>query len=259
MTELWRRDTLQRIDVARRQVRGLRHLTLRFLPRTEPWTGGHGDWPLVGFAMLGRACGTAECVIALAAERRAVDAGVLSRALFEQVVTFAWIAVDPAVNTDAWVRWDRQQRIKYDNDLRDRGGQRELEPEVRQEFEDFIAAGPAMPDNLAERAEKADVQWSPRVKAIDADPTSERSFRGMYHFLYRGDSRYTHGAVGAIEPLVIGSSDRTSATVVPVEMDPGPTSPFTRAPILYALGLLVAEVALDLPGMERAVDGVFAH
>ncbi len=187
-----------------------------------------------------------------------MDAGVLSRSLFEQVVTFAWIAIDPATNADAWVRWDRQQRIKANNDLVDRGAPPLLEPDVREQFRAFIDAGPVMPDNLAQRAEEADRYWAPQVDAIEPDPTSSRSFRGMYRYLYRTDSQPTHAAVASLEPFVIDGPDAGHRRVLPVETDPGLRTPFTRAPLLYALGLLVVESALGLAGMAASIDAIFA-
>lgn len=259
MPEAWSGETLQRITQARQRVRGLRELTSAFLPTTMPSAGEHGDWPLTGFAMLARACGTAESVLSLADERRATDAGTLSRTLFEEVVTFAWIAIDPPVNAQAWVRWDRRQRLKLDNDLVDKGAAPVLTPGVREQFEAAIAAGPMMPEALAQRAADADAHWAPRVAAIEASPTNERSFRGMYRIVYRTDSQCTHAAVQSVEPFVVPAEGAGRFTVRPAETDPGGTNPFTRAPILYALALLVAEPALGLSGMETAIDSIFAE
>ncbi len=121
MAELWNADSLWRIDMARRRARALQELTWSFLPRTFASTGVPSDWPLSGFAMLARACGTLSSVMALIPQRRAGDAAVLARTLVEEVVSFAWIAIDPASNADAWLRWDRRQRLKLDNDMRDMG------------------------------------------------------------------------------------------------------------------------------------------
>src|SRR5262249_420362 len=151
-------------------------LTATFLPRTCRSTGVHGDWPLSGYAMLARAAGTMRSVMSLIPERRATDAAVLLRTLFESVVTFVWIAIDPDVTADAWVRGGRRQRIKADNDLRQDGAPALLEPDVRAQFETLIAAGPMMPESLAVRAEQADAHWASRVDAVEADPTSTRSF-----------------------------------------------------------------------------------
>ena len=259
MAELWNADSLWRIDMARRRARALQELTWSFLPRTFASTGVPSDWPLSGFAMLARACGTLSSVMALIPQRRAGDAAVLARTLFEELVSFAWIAIDPASNADAWLRWDRRQRIKLDNDMRDMGAPAVLLPDVRQAFEALIASGPMMPHNLAQRATEADGHWSRHITAIKDDPAGERTFRGMYRYIYRGESQHAHAAVASLEALIINAAEPGRFHVIPVETDPGLFNAFTRAPMLYVLGLLVAEVALDLPGVAGPADAIFAR
>jgi hypothetical protein len=53
--DLWGPDTLERIAQARQHAQELRRLTDALLPCTVASTGGHGDWPLTGWAMLSRA------------------------------------------------------------------------------------------------------------------------------------------------------------------------------------------------------------
>jgi hypothetical protein len=47
--------------------------------------------------------------------------------------------------------------------------------------------------------------------------------------------------------------------VVVDETDPGENNSFTRAPMLLALGLLVAQHVLDLPSMDAAIDEIYAR
>lgn len=251
--DLWSPDTLERVSQARRRARELRRLTDGFLPRTVVSTGAHEDWPLAGWAMLSRACGTLDSVVALIGERRASDAGVLTRSLFEQAVTFAWVAIDPSEKALAWVRWDRAERKKAHNDLLQHGGPVLLDAETIQDFDSVIASGPAMP-NLAQRAEEADAHWSTQI-ATTQNPST--SFRGMYSVIYRTDSQATHAAVSSVEP-VVAPAGLGEFQVLAVEQDPGERSPFTRAPMLYGLMLLVAEPALDVEGLEAALDQIFA-
>lgn len=249
----WSSDTLKRVAQARQRARELRRLTDGFLPRILPSTGAHEDWPLPGWAMISRACGTLDSVMALIDERRATDAGVLTRSLFEQAVTFAWIAIDPIPNALAWVRWDRAERKKAHNDLLQHGGPALLEPKTLQDFEALIASGPVMP-NLAQRTEDADRHWTTQVAAVRNPGIS---FREMYAVVYRTDSQATHVAVTSVEP-VVAPAGPGEFQVLTVERDPGERTPFTRAPMLYALMLLVAEPTLDLDGIEAAVDRIFA-
>ena len=251
--DLWSPDTLERIAQARQHAQELRRLTDGLLPRTVASTGGHGDWPLTGWAMLSRACGTLDSVMALIDERRATDAGVVVRSLFEQAVTFAWIAIQPNDNALAWVRWDRTERKKAHNDLLQHGGPALLDPQTVVNFDAVIAAGPLMP-NLAQRAEEADTHWAAQIAAVRNPSTS---FRGIYAVVYRTDSRATHAAVASVEP-VIAPAGPGQFEVLAVEQDPGEHSPFTRAPLLYGLMLLVAEPALGLADAEAELDRIFA-
>lgn len=257
MVALWKPQTLQGIALASEQARGLMALTRRFLPATFKSAGRHSDWPLAGYAMMSRACGTLGSVMALIPERRASDAAVLTRVLYEEIVTFAWIGVDPSDHAEAWVRWDRDWRIKADNDLQDIGAEPLLDPGVRQDFERGRDAGELMPD-LAQRATAADQHWSKRLDAIADDPTSPRTLRGMYRYIYRGESQYAHAAAASIDRLVVDAQRPGRLRVVTAETDPGENNAFTRASILYALGLIVAEPVLGWSGVSDAVDNLFA-
>jgi hypothetical protein len=227
------------------------------LPLGVPSDGSHGDWPISGWAMLARIGGTAGSIAALLTERRATDAGALLRVMFESTVTLAWIGIDPEANARAWLRWDRAQRIKADNDLRNLGAEPLLEQRAREDFEDIVAEGPAMPNSLADRAQQADAHWSSRSAAFRADPGSPHSLRGMYRYVYRRDSQYTHAAVLSVEPLIRGTSPGPFS-VVADEYDPGPNNGFTMAPIVYALALLAGGSILGIASMVEGVDAVFA-
>lgn len=249
----WTPETMDQLSEARRRACELRQFTNGFLPRTVASTGAHEDWPLVGWAMISRACGTLDSVMALVDEGRATDAGILTRSLFEQAVTFAWIAIQPEANALAWVRWDRSERKKAHNDLLQHGGPALLEPQTLKDFDSVIASGPVMP-NLAQRAEEADTHWSTQIAAVRNPSTS---FRGMYAIVYRTDSQATHAAVTSIEP-VIAPAGPGEFEVLSGEQGPGEHSPFTRAPMLYGLMLLVAEPALGVAAVEAALDRIFS-
>src|SRR4051794_21447918 len=128
--ELWDTEALARSEQASRRSRAMLGLIDQLYPRTVPATGAHHDWPAAGWAMLARSAGSLGSVMALLAPRRAIDAAVLARTLYEQAVTFAWIAINPTEHARRWVRWDRRQRIKADNDLRDVGAEPVLDAET---------------------------------------------------------------------------------------------------------------------------------
>src|SRR5512132_4502770 len=52
-------------------------------------------WPLVGPALIARATGSLEAILALVPLRREADADTLLRSLYRHVTTFAWLAGEP--------------------------------------------------------------------------------------------------------------------------------------------------------------------
>jgi hypothetical protein len=257
MAELWAAATLASIDAARRRIRGLSEVVVREFPRDVESTGAHGDWPITGWAMLARMQGTADSVVALMPERRATDAAVLLRTLLESMITFAWIGIDPPAHAPAWLRWDRGQRLKADNDVIASGAPPLLEAATRVDLERAVAEGPAMPSDLGQRAIAVDKYWGPRLDVIDEDPDSDGSTRGLYRYIFRRDSQHTHTAVASLEPLIVGTAPGPFR-VVTAETDPGPRNAFTMTSVIYALAVILAEPVLGIEGLRQAVDGVFA-
>jgi hypothetical protein len=103
-----------------------------------------------------------------------------------------------------------------------------------------------------------DRYWGPRLDAVDEDPTSTGSTRGLYRYIFRRDSQHAHAAVASLEPLILGSPPGPFR-VIEVEIDPGRTNAFTMASVLYALALIFAEPMLDIPGLRRAADDIVAR
>jgi hypothetical protein len=258
MTEIWKPQTLVRVEVARKRTRALCDIVDARLPMQITSDGRHGDWPISGWAMLARMNGTARSIVTLIPERRATDAAVLLRALFECVVTFAWIGIKPTDHAPAWLRWDRKQRLKLDNDVIASGADPVLTPETRRDFEAIVDAGPSMPDALPQRAEEVDRFWGPRIDLFEKDPNSNRSMRGLYRWIYRRDSQHTHMAVASIEPAIFGSPPGPY-TVAAFEGDPGKFNALTMTPMIYAHAVTVAGPMLGIPGLERATSNVFTR
>lgn len=208
--------------------------------------------------MLARACSTLNAVLDLAPPRRVADAAVLTRTLFEELVIFAWVAIDPDEHPARWVRWDRRQRIKADNDLQDKGLDPLLTPQARAAFEAEVAAGDLMPDNLIELTLAVDAHWSTVSTIFQSDPKGRRSFRGMYRHVYRNYSQYVHAGVGSLDRLITPGAQPRTLQLSMRETDPGAHSPFTLAPTLHGLGLFVAEYALGVAGIEPELDRIFS-
>ena len=208
--------------------------------------------------MLARVGGTVDSIMALVDQRRATDAAVLLRTMFECTVTLAWIGIDPSEHAQRWLRWDRMQRIKADNDLQQQGVEPILAERTRQDFQAIVDAGPAMPDSLTQRAEEADRFWGARLENIDSTPSGARSLRFLYRYIYRRDSQHTHAAVASIEPVIAGSPPGPFL-VLDQETDPGEFNAFTMTPVIYGDALLVAGPMLGIRDMREAVDAIFTR
>jgi Family of unknown function (DUF5677) len=229
------------IAKSRHRAAQLVHVVAAHFPRDIPSAGRHDDWTVTGPAFVARSTRLVQSVLALPDEYEAA-AGVLARVLHEHVTTFAWLAIDPLNNLPQWVRRDRSERVKADNDM---GvfGSRLLDPEVRTKFE---AERDAIPDRwagLAAMAQQADQYWSTRIKAFSTDLYG---LRGMYLAMYRQFSALVHGMPESLH-RVIGNGPRPGLSRVGVDEQPAENNAFTNTPFIYALGLLVSREACGFP------------
>src|SRR5438105_3197631 len=67
-------------------------VTARFPQRVHR---GEGHWPMVATALVAQMLSAARSIAALNTAEAYNDVLVLLRALYEQVVTFCWLAIDP--------------------------------------------------------------------------------------------------------------------------------------------------------------------
>jgi uncharacterized protein DUF5677 len=233
---------------ARQRAAQLVDVVAQHLPRDVASTGRHDDWTVTGPAFVARSTRLVQSVLALPDEHEPA-AGVLVRVLHEHVTMFAWLAIDPTSNLPQWVRRDRDERIKADNDMA-RFSTRLLTPEMRAKFEAERDAIPNRWPGLPVIAEQADQHWSTRMKAFSTDVYG---LRGMYVALYRQYSPLVHGMPESLQRIV-GDGPRPGISRVGVEEEPTENNAFTSAPFIYALGLLVAGEACGFPRVEGVYE-----
>ena len=87
-----------------------------------------------GAALLSDCISTIEGLARLAELEREADAHSLLRDLIESVITFAWLAIEPKPNIEAWLLDDKKERVKTDNAMQT-FGQPVLEPGFRASLE----------------------------------------------------------------------------------------------------------------------------
>jgi hypothetical protein len=222
-----------------------------FFPRDIPTTRRHDDWAVTGPAFIARSTRLVQALLELPNEHESA-AGVLVRVLHEHVTTFAWIAIDPPKNLPQWVRRDRAERLKADNDMVASFGVRLLDPARKAEFE---AERDAIPDGwqaMPGMAEQADRHWAARVKEFSTD---RNGLRGMYVIIYRQFSTLVHGMPESLH-RVVGQGPRPGACRVGVKDDLTEFNAFTIAPFVYALGLLVSGEVQGFPTRQSVIDAL---
>jgi hypothetical protein len=131
-----------------------------YLPVDVLVHGPAGAWPLVGPALIARATGSLEAILALVPLRREADAGTLLRSLYEHVTTFAWLAAERGEERmRRWLKSDCEARLRTDDDCR-KVGVKILDDDRREEFEETVAALPNGMPALLDRSEAADATGS---------------------------------------------------------------------------------------------------
>lgn len=142
-------------------------------------------------AILARAHYTLETILGL--QEREVDSIVLTRSLYEHVVTLAWLAIDPDAHHGMFLRWELDQREKMAKDLQRFGSIVPAQINIRRAL---IGAGKKIAPETADRALEADRYWS-RL-GLDWD----FAFRHTYAALFRPYSGYVHPTVMGLYPFV---------------------------------------------------------
>jgi hypothetical protein len=182
-----------------RAAHGLTALVAEHLPRHIP--PGGSEWDFYGPAMISRMVDIVESVVALMQADRAVDGAVLVRVLYEHVVKFCWIAIDPDTHCGRWLSdsevWDR----KLQNDA--------IQIGLIEELPMKVAGLQQLPD-MAQLADRVDRHWGGRILGFTPPTTGAQAlvtFRGMYLPVYRTASEPVHGRPEVLDAYMSRGSE----------------------------------------------------
>ena len=163
------------------------------LPRSFPH--GPDRWPGYAAAMIVRIRGIVASIQTLVVNQGedVIDSGILLRVLYEQVVTFCWIATDPASNYPTWQSDGLVQNRKLHNDALQYG----ITFLDAAELAAAQAATDQLPD-VASMADKVDRHWGGSIDGFQSKlptpgPGGLLTVRGMYIPAYRTLSNAVHG------------------------------------------------------------------
>ena len=162
-------------DDARAAAHALVALVRRDLPQRfykEP------RWRMLAAAMVARMADTVESTIALWEGTHALDMTILLRALYEQVVVFAWLAIEPVSHIEQWSDNERYYRRVLVEQAAEYGI-----PCTEQELEE---RGKKLKP-IDQLASAVDAHWGGRVAGFRApaakgqrDETDLLNFAGLY-------------------------------------------------------------------------------
>jgi hypothetical protein len=155
----------------------------------QPFSGPTDAWQLLGAAMIARMADTVESVLVLMGADRNVDGAVLVRVLYEAVVKFCWISIDPDTNYPRWQEDSQYWEHRLRRDLYDY----ELERATEDVLAEYATARqmPTIPDMTI----AADKHWGGRI--VGFQPYSQGragifTLRGYYAPVYRTLSEAVH-------------------------------------------------------------------
>ena len=186
------------------------------------------NWSLWSTGALTRMADTVDAAMALWSADLPVDGEALLRLLYEQVVTFAWIAADPGPRYSRWFGDGLWEDLRMHNDAVQSFGEDVLsEHEVshakrllkldadgpkaatccgaikRRNRPDASLLLPPVPD----RAREADEHWAGRVRGLHP-PGHPLSLRGLYVMCFRRASRSVHSALGGLNAYMTEGQNR---------------------------------------------------
>jgi hypothetical protein len=224
-------------------------------PQTIPSNGEHSEWLVTGPAFIARATRSLFAMRMLREGQFDADAFTLLRSLYEHLARFAWIAIDPPNHIQLWLKWDRKERIKADNELKQVGDSRFFSQEVRAHFEAERDAVDDDPMDLYAQAKAADVYWSEQVPELSS-PRERYGFAGLYRIVYRWGSAVAHGTAFGLDSVITG--DTPGTRTIGFERAQA-HNPYSLAQVVYAVGLIVYAQAFEIQGVGEALDDMAAE
>jgi hypothetical protein len=244
-------EALKRVPRQRALAAGLTSIVAKHFPVTAKTKGEHSDWAITGPAFVVRISRIVHAILSLPDEHEAA-AGVLVRVLYEHVVTFARIAIDPPTNLLRWVHHDRKERLKADTDAASIVRPMFIAAK-RRKFEKERDAVQQPRPALQDMATQADAYWSTKLTEFSTD---RYSLRGLYLVVYRQFSPLLHAMPESLTRVVTPGLLAGFCTIGAAEMLTPESNPFTVTPAIYSLGLLVSSAVLRYP-TRAAIHRVF--
>lgn len=240
-------------DALAQRATALARLIEDRLPLEEDATGPADAWPLVGSALLAHATSNLNSIFRLRSHAAHNDSSRLLRSLYDHVVTFAWLAVEPPGRIAVWRKADLEARLKIDKEFT-QASQRLLPDAVRSQMERDVDSVEGSAPGLADKALRADEHWIPRIAHLGSQGFS--SFRGLYTVLFRQHSGLVHATMRGLNHVTVDLSPTRRRVLLEAPLDG--RGPYGLATVVYGLGILVAAESLGWSSGAE-VEAIFAR
>jgi hypothetical protein len=240
-----------------RQLRRVNREFVAFVRSKFPmrFYGGEKMWSVYAAAALLRMCDTVEAMMFLLARRKDGESLVLLRALYEQMVRFAWVAIDPAERHANWAGDSHRQMLKLHNAVAKYGHGFLSDEEIV-----TCETAQQLP-SIEQMAREADQHWSRTITGLH-DAGEPLSFEGLYNLIYRFLCRPTHADLNALGPYITENTTRRGARFTVHEERPGELLNYSLAAPMLAIALLVGAQHfrwLDVEQVRRFVNRATAE
>lgn len=214
------------------------HLPQRFYPSEHPWR-------MFGAAVIVRMADTMESMMALMAAGLPIDGLILLRTMYEQVIRYLWVSIDPDTHMEAWGSNARWHLRKLHNDALKFG------QAVMDDDELAAAKGSKELPGLADLARAVDTHWGGKMVGFRSPGTGKQgilTMRGLYTMVYRTGSRAAHVQPDSLEPY---GELHVSPRVIRRPSKDEPSIWWPLAVALYSHALIVCNDQLNWPDPDR--------
>lgn len=162
------------------------------------WAFVAQHWELVGPALMAKAAGTLGSMLLLMDQRRWTDSAVLLRSLYESVLMFSWVAIDPQTHLRRWFRQHAKSRLnQHDGAVRNLGWELVSGKVELKLLRDVCQLDIKPPPPRESMARAVDAHWLNEQGGLEVWGMAS-SFTKTYELIYRSGSVAAHADLGSL-------------------------------------------------------------
>ena len=207
---------------------------------------GEGEWPVIAAGHIARMAEIARSAALLIQAHAQFDAYALARVMYEQMVTYCWIAVEPTTHIRRWKDAAEAEQLK-------------AHEEAKRYWFKMLTGGQARrvngkePLSVEQMAREADNYWSPRIEGFRVLSGKKHkldllTITGLYLGIYRTSSRIVHAQVHSLESVL----RQVTGTKVVVERRAAHTVSFAPTIVpLFAMAIEAHHTQFNWPDVEK--------